>query len=65
METFIFKQEDNKEAVEDFACCCKKCGYGLVTLSYDFTFYSELTGWDHSLSLSCRQCGNSFDFELE
>ena len=52
------------EPVHGFAARCEKCGSASVTLDYEFNYYGGMTGYDQTLSLECRNCGNRHEFAV-
>ena len=54
----------DNEPVEGFTARCEKCGSSAVTLDYEFNYYGGMTGYDQTLSLECRECGNRHEFAV-
>ena len=54
-ETEGFTQDG--DLISGFTAKCK-CGSNNVSLEYEFNYYGGMTGYDHNLSITCRDCNN-------
>ena len=54
----------NDAPIKNFMAQCKKCGSSNVSIDYSFKYYGGATGFDVSLDINCRQCGNLEDLCL-
>lgn len=48
----------DNDKIEGFSATCEKCGSANVSVEYEFNYYGGITGYDVSLELVCRDCGN-------
>ncbi len=50
--------------IDGFTCKCCKCGSENVSIEYAFRYYGGATGYDHFLSVDCRECKSSTDIHI-